>query len=37
MDKIRTADKKRLVKKLGRISQDEQKMLLDVLAAMFAE
>lgn len=37
LDQIRTVDKNRLVKKLGRISQDEQKMLLDVLAEMFAE
>ena len=37
LDKIRTVDKNRLVKKLGRISQDEQKMLLDILAEMFAE
>ncbi|MEM6256659.1 MAG: type II toxin-antitoxin system PemK/MazF family toxin [Cyanobacteria bacterium P01_D01_bin.156] len=37
LDQIRTVDKKRLVKKLGRISPDEQKMLLDILAEMFAE
>ncbi|NEZ56896.1 type II toxin-antitoxin system PemK/MazF family toxin [Adonisia turfae] len=37
LDQIRTVDKNRLVKKLGRISQDEQKMLLDILAEMFAE
>jgi mRNA interferase MazF len=37
LDKIRTVDKNRLVKKLGRISSDEQKMLLDILAEMFAE
>ena len=37
LDQIRTVDKKRLVKKLGRVSQDEQKILLDVLAEMFAE
>ena len=37
LDQIRTVDKKRLVKKLGRISQDEQKMLLATLAEMFAE
>ena len=37
LDQIRTVDKNRLVKKLGRISQDEQKMLLDVLGEMFAE
>ncbi|MEM9119331.1 MAG: type II toxin-antitoxin system PemK/MazF family toxin [Cyanobacteria bacterium P01_F01_bin.56] len=37
LDQIRTVDKNRLVKKLGRISQDEQKMLLALLAEMFAE
>ncbi|MFG6095357.1 type II toxin-antitoxin system PemK/MazF family toxin [Leptothoe sp. ISB3NOV94-8A] len=37
LDQIRTVDKNRLVKKLDRISQDEQKMLLDILAEMFAE
>lgn len=37
LDQIRTVDKNRLVKKLGQISQDEQKMLLDTLAEMFAE
>ncbi|MEM9487472.1 MAG: type II toxin-antitoxin system PemK/MazF family toxin, partial [Cyanobacteria bacterium P01_F01_bin.116] len=37
LDQIRTVDKNRLVKKLGRISQDEQKMLLAILAEMFAE
>ncbi|NEO34625.1 MAG: type II toxin-antitoxin system PemK/MazF family toxin [Symploca sp. SIO3C6] len=37
LDQIRTVDKKRLVKRLGRISADEQKMLLDILAEMFAE
>jgi mRNA interferase MazF len=37
LDQIRTVDKTRLVKKLGRISSDEQKMLLDILAEMFAE
>ncbi len=37
LDQIRTVDKNRLVKKLGRISSDEQKMLLDILAEMFAE
>lgn len=37
LDQIRTVDKNRLVKKLGQISQDEQKMLLDILAEMFAE
>ena len=37
LDQIRTVDKNRLVKKIGRISQDEQKMLLAILAEMFAE
>lgn len=37
LDQIRTVDKNRLVKKLGQISQDEQKMLLAALAEMFAE
>ena len=37
LDQIRTVDKNRLVKKLGRISQDEQKKLLGILAEMFAE
>jgi mRNA interferase MazF len=37
LDQIRTIDKTRLVKKLGQISQDEQKSVLDTLAKMFAE
>lgn len=37
LDQVRTVDKNRLVKNLGRISQDEQKMLLITLAEMFAE
>jgi mRNA interferase MazF len=37
LDQIRTMDKTRLVKKLGQISQDEQKLVLDTLAEMFAE
>ena len=37
LDQIRTIDKTRLVKKLGRINQDEQKLVLDTLAKMFAE
>jgi len=37
LDQIRTIDKNRLVKKLGRISVNEQKNLLAVLAEMFAE
>ena len=37
LDQIRTIDKNRLVKKLGQISQDEQRVVLDILAEMFAE
>jgi mRNA interferase MazF len=37
LDQIRTIDKTRLVKKLGQISQDEQRVVLDTLAEMFAE
>lgn len=37
LDQIRTVDKSRLVKKIGEISQDEQKEVLDILAEMFAE
>jgi mRNA interferase MazF len=37
LDQIRTIDKTRLVKKLGQISQDEQRVVLDSLAEMFAE
>lgn len=37
LDQIRTVDKNRLVKKLGQISPDEQKSLLEILAKMFAE
>ncbi len=37
LDQIRTIDKTRLVKKLGRINQDEQKLVLATLAKMFAE
>ena len=37
LDQIRTVDKNRLVKKLGRISQNEQKILLATLAEMFTE
>jgi len=36
LDQIRTIDKTRLVKKLGQISQDEQRMVLDTLAELFA-
>ncbi len=37
LDQIRTVDRTRLVKKLGQISQDEQRVVLDTLAEMFAE
>jgi mRNA interferase MazF len=37
LDQIRTVDKTRLVKKLGQISQDEQRAVLDTLAEIFAE
>lgn len=37
LDQIRTIDKTRLVKKLGQISQDEQRVVLDTLAELFAE
>ncbi|MFM7355082.1 MAG: type II toxin-antitoxin system PemK/MazF family toxin [Microcystis aeruginosa] len=37
LDQIRTIDKIRLVKKLGKIGQDEQRVVLDILAEMFAE
>jgi mRNA interferase MazF len=37
LDQIRTIDKTRLVRKLGQISQDEQRVVLDTLAEMFAE
>jgi len=37
LDRIRTIDKTRLVKKLGEISQDEQRVVIDILAEMFAE
>ena len=36
LDQIRTIDKTRLVKKLGRINQDEQKVVLDTLSRIFA-
>jgi mRNA interferase MazF len=36
LDQIRTVDKTRLVKRLGQISQDEQRAVLDTLAEMFA-
>jgi mRNA interferase MazF len=37
LDKIRTVDKVRLIKKLGQISTDEQGLVLETLAEMFAE
>jgi mRNA interferase MazF len=37
LDQIRTVDKSRLVKKLGKISADTQKEVLAVLMEMFAE
>jgi mRNA interferase MazF len=37
LDQIRTIDKIRLIKKLGQISLDEQRVVLDTLAEMFAE
>lgn len=37
LDQIRTIDKTRLIKNLGQIHQDEQKLVLDTLAEMFAE
>lgn len=37
LDQIRTVDKVRLLKKLGQISTDEQSLVLETLAEMFAE
>jgi mRNA interferase MazF len=37
LDQLRTVDKVRLVKRLGRISAETQRAVLDVLAEMFAE
>lgn len=37
LDQIRTVDKARLVKRLGQISDDRQRAVLDTLAEMFAE
>lgn len=37
LDQIRTVDKKRLAKRLGRLAAPEQKKVLAVLAEMFAE
>jgi mRNA interferase MazF len=36
LDQIRTVDKSRLVKKIGQISEDEQREVFDILAEMFA-
>jgi mRNA interferase MazF len=37
LDQIRTVDKTRLLKKLGQISQNEQKSVLEILNNLFAE
>lgn len=37
LDQIRTIDKTRLIKKLGQIGQDEQRVILDTLAEIFAD
>ncbi|MCB0210998.1 MAG: type II toxin-antitoxin system PemK/MazF family toxin [Anaerolineae bacterium] len=37
LDQLRTVDKKRLVKKLGRIDKKTQQLVLSILAEMFAE
>jgi mRNA interferase MazF len=37
LDQIRTVDKSRLVKKIGQISENEQREVLDILAEVFAE
>ncbi len=37
LDQIRTIDKSRLVQKLGQISQEEQRGVLNTLTEMFAE
>ena len=37
LDQIRTIDKSRLVRKLGRIGEQEQQAVLQILAEMFAE
>jgi len=37
LDQLRTVDKTRLVKRLGVISEDVQKSVMDTLAEMFAE
>ena len=37
LDQIRTIDKTRLIEKLGQIGLDEQRVVLDTLAEMFAD
>ncbi len=37
LDQIRTVDKTRLINRLGQISSDEQRAVLDILAEMFAD
>lgn len=37
LDQIRTIDKTRLVKRLGQLSRDEQRAVLNTLSEMFAE
>jgi mRNA interferase MazF len=37
LDQIRTIDKSRLIKKLGRISESETKAVLNILQKLFAE
>ncbi len=37
LDQLRTVDKVRLIRRLGRISVETQRAVLDVLAEMFAE
>jgi len=37
LDQIRTVDKSRLIRKLGQISEEEQRLVLLTLAEMFAE
>ena len=37
LDKIRTVDKTRLVRKLGSIESDEQKAVMSILVEMFSE
>ncbi|BAY12858.1 type II toxin-antitoxin system PemK/MazF family toxin [Calothrix sp. NIES-2098] len=37
LDQIRTVDKTRLINRLGTISSDEQRAVIDILAEMFAD